>query len=100
MKRKNLKLIPYPTQKLKIKVRLLPMGNRINYSVTGDIYCSRNGRLLRKSGTYSRDDLVWNAVFGSKRKTLQFLKNNRVIYKVLPISHLGYKPCDWIKNSG
>lgn len=97
---KRLKLIPYPTQKLPVRVTLTPLGDRIKYSITGDVYCERQQRLLSRSGTFSRDDLVWNAVFGSRVAVNKFVHRNRVVVKKIPISHLGYKPCDWIKTPG
>src|SRR5271157_2034226 len=72
---------PHPEQKLRVRVCLVPMGDRIKYTISGNIYCS--GKLLPKSRTYFKDDSVWNAVFGSKLKTKQFLKRNRVIYRVI-----------------
>lgn len=95
---KRLKLIPYPTQKLPVKVTLTPLGDRIKFCIIGTVYCERQKRLLQRSGTFHRDDLVWNAVFGSRVAVNKFVHRNRTVTKKILISHLGYKPCDWIKT--
>ena len=97
MSLKNTKFITDPDSKHNIEVTLIPLGNKIKYRLTGKVYCNRQNSELQNSGTFLVDDLVWNAVFGSRIKTKKFIKNNRTVKKVMPISYLGYERCDSIK---
>ncbi len=54
------------------KVLLTPLGIRIKYQVIGRIVCSRMRTALPNSRTWSKDDLAWIAVFGSKREVAGF----------------------------
>jgi hypothetical protein len=95
---KNLKLIVWPNTKLKAKVEFIPRGNKITWRIQGKVCCSKCGHHeIRKSGTWYKDDICFNVIFGSPAKIEKFLKHNRKIYKVIPINQLNYDPCDYIK---
>lgn len=97
MSLKNAKFITDPDSKHNVEVTFIPLGNKIKYRLTGKVYCNRQDSKLQNSGTYSVDDLVWNAVFGNRLETKKFIKNNRTVKKIIPISYLGYNQCDSIK---
>lgn len=96
--KKNLKLIPYPDIKHKAEVTLTPLGSKIRYRLTGNVFCQRQNTILRNSATFTSDDLVWNAVFGDRIAVKKFLKRNKTIKMVINLNQLGYKPCDYIQG--
>ncbi len=95
--KKNLKLIVWPMTQQKVKVELTPLGDKIKFRIVGKVFCSRMNMEMPKSGTYRKNDLVWNAVFGSRVETAKFLKKNRKINKVMTINLLGYDYCDSVR---
>ncbi|HEY1013484.1 MAG TPA: hypothetical protein VGE07_12315 [Herpetosiphonaceae bacterium] len=76
------------------RVTFIPLGDRIGYRVAGTIVCERDGLELPGAGTYAKDDLIWLAVFGSRRAVARFLRRGAAISSVVSLLDLGYDPCD------
>ena len=83
------------TNNLRGKVEFIPMGNKIKWRVIGNLVCSRNhNKPVRKTCSSPKDWQQWIDIFGSKDKLNKFLKRNRKITKVIPLTHLGYDYCE------
>lgn len=78
----------------RVKVRLIPMGNRIKYEIFGKMYCSRMKSEMPNSRTFDKKDFLWLRVFGNKRKVEKFLHRNKTITTVCYPELLGYSACD------
>ncbi len=77
----------------RVKVHLVPLGDKIKYRIAGRIACSRCGELCN-SRTYTRGDTVWLNVFGSSRAIARFLKRNKQVARVIRLDDLMYDSCD------
>ena len=80
---------------LRGKVEFTPLGNKIKVRVVGNLQCYRNKpNAMRKSFTTTILWHQWIDIFGSKDKVNKFLKRNRKITKVIPLTLLGYDYCE------
>lgn len=65
----------------------------ITYTVQGRVFCERMQADLPTSQTYRVDDGAWRRVFTPSRFR-RFLRARRPRALRLPLSALGYDPCD------
>lgn len=80
---------------LKAKVEFTPLGDKIKFRVAGNLQCAHNRpNAMRKSITISKEWAQWIDIFGSKDQVNKFLKRNRKITKVVPLTNLGYDYCE------
>ena len=91
-----MRLLVHPQTKLRIKVELTPLGDKIKFRVVGKVVCASLGGQLMKSATWHRDNWHWLNVFGTKDAVNRFLKKNKKITRVILANELGYDPCDSI----
>ncbi len=94
---KQIRLLVHPQTKLRVRVELTPLGDKIKYRLHGKVFCSRLKRELIKSLTLYRDHWFWLNVFGTKDAINRFLKKNKKITRVIFANELGYDPCDSIR---
>ena len=89
-----MRLLVHPDTKLRVRVELTPLGDKIKYRIVGRVVCARMGREIIKSQTLLRDNWHWLNVFGTRDEVNRFLKKNKKITKTIHINELGYDPCD------
>ena len=93
---KPLKLLVHPDTKLRAKVELTPLGDKIKYRIYGKVMCRRMECEMIKSQVFHRDDFIWLNVFRTKNEIARFLKKNKKINKIIYINQLGYDTCDYL----
>jgi hypothetical protein len=78
----------------KVKVTVIPLGNRIKYRIFGRVYCSTLKKELANSMTLNKRDGVWLTFFGGLKNVNKFLAKNKSITKVINPYLLHYMDCD------
>jgi hypothetical protein len=82
----------------KVKLKLIPLFNKIKYIVLDKIYCSRMDGIISSSKTYTKNDSVWKHVFKNQKQLDKFLSDNKVIIAEISLFALGYDVCDTVIN--
>ena len=81
---------------MRMKLEIVPMGNKLRIRVQGEIHCDRCG-ILKKSCTLDRKDVYSLKIFGSQRKVDKFLKDNRKRNLVIDSKAFYLDDCDHIR---
>lgn len=78
-------------------VTLVPLGDKIKMTVTGKVFCERQGTEMRKSFTYTVDDCAWlsSGIFADRQDKRRFLKKGVTEKRVVAISSW-FDRCDKI----